>query len=100
MEVTNYSDRAHRYREPGSQGDLYYWGPGESKEVPDSIGLLMRRVHPDKFAQGAPESYTTTSMSAPVATVLTSQCAGFTKLGASCKRKVGADGYCSAHRSN
>ncbi len=71
MEVTNYSDRPHRYQEPGSQGERYYWNPGETKEVPDSVGLLMKRVHPGKFVQGEPEGYTTSDIAAPETTVAT-----------------------------
>jgi hypothetical protein len=48
MQVTNISDRPHR---------LYWamwhryltWGPGESREVPENIGLLVCSAHPDKM---------------------------------------------------
>ncbi len=60
MLVTNYSDRPHRYQEPGAGGGLFRWLPGQVLEVPDAVGLLMRRVHPDKFAvPNPPTDYVT-----------------------------------------
>ena len=98
MLVTNYSEHPHRYVEPGVQGDRYYWNPGETKEVPDGVGQLMRAVHPSKFVQ----RYNTTEMVSPATTEMVAfrDCAGRTKADQPCKRRAGISGYCSMHRGD
>jgi len=49
MLITNYSTDSHTYREPQSSGARYRWSPGETKDVPDSVGRLMLLAHPGKF---------------------------------------------------
>ena len=63
MLITNYSTDPHTYREPQASGIRYHWYPGETKEVPDSVGRLMLQAHPGKFNPSANnETYTTTEI--------------------------------------
>ena len=63
MLITNYSTDPHTYREPQASGIRYHWYPGETKEVPDSVGRLMLQAHPGKFLpSGDQETYTTTEI--------------------------------------
>jgi hypothetical protein len=66
MLITNYSTGPHTYREPQASGTRYHWFPGETKEVPDTVGRLMLQAHPGKFLhpddQDDQETYTTTEI--------------------------------------
>ena len=41
--------QTHRYHHRASQV-LYLFAPGEEKDVPDEVGQLLLKEHPDKFS--------------------------------------------------
>ena len=47
--MQNLSEVPHRYREPSGFKTEYGWSPGEVKTVPDGIGRLVLRAHPETF---------------------------------------------------
>ena len=64
MLITNYGPIPHRYQEPGASGGRYFWHPGQTVDVPDSVGRLMLQHHPAKFVDSNPgvADYVTTDM--------------------------------------
>ena len=56
MLITNYGPIPHRYQEPGAGGGRYFWHPGQTVDVPDSVGRLMLQHHPAKFVDPNPDA--------------------------------------------